>query len=319
MYNLWQVAGGKVEQGESSKQAAIRETKEETGLTISSKQCKFLINDSKFNCDIYVTRVDDQQDLQRTEPNKQGPWILIALNQFEFMAKQKELTPSLITYYSLILENVQPEEEIIVINQAKRVEEALYGEAIVLGKHVNVLIDSGAVGCIVSKNFLDQVGRDIDASTNVRIIDVTGKKTSPLGIVKQIPVQMRDIEVNMDMIVTTSSEYNVLLGNEWLQKVNATISYGRNIITIQYNGQQQEIPVTCTQKLDPTKYTMIDPTEELELEDDEDEKEITFYKAEIVDNNLYVKDRKYSDNFIKIMGIQPKHLLQNKGPGNCLC
>ena len=37
MYNLWQVAGGKVEQGESSKQAAIRETKEETGLTISSK------------------------------------------------------------------------------------------------------------------------------------------------------------------------------------------------------------------------------------------------------------------------------------------
>ena len=58
---------------------------------------------------------------------------------------------------------------------------------------------------------------------------------------------------------------------------------------------------------------------ELELEDDEDEKKITFYKAEIIDNHLHVKDRKYSNNFIKIMEIQPKHLLQNKGPGNCLC
>ena len=319
MYNLWQVVGEKVEQGKLSKRTAIRETKEETDLTIMSKQCLFLINDPQFNCDIYITKIDDQQELQRTEPDKQGPWILTARDQFEFMAKQKELTPSLITYNNLILKNTQPEEEVIAINQARKVEEALYGEAIIFGKHVNVLIDSGVVGCIISKNFLDQVERDIDAPTNVRIIDVTGKKTAPLGIVKQVPVQMRDIEVTVDMIVTTSLEYNILLGNEWLQKVNAIISYGKSTITIQHNGQQQEIPITCTQKLDPTKYTVIDPTEELELEEEEDNKDVTFYKAEIIHNNLHIEDREYSSNLIKILEPQPKDLIQSKGPGNCLC
>ena len=92
---------------------------------------------------------------------------LTACDQFEFMAKQKELTPSLITYNNLILKNTQPEEKVIVVNQARKVEEALYGEAIIFGKHVNVLIDLGAVGYIISKNFLDQVGRNIDALTNV--------------------------------------------------------------------------------------------------------------------------------------------------------
>ena len=97
-----------------------------------------------------------------------------------------------------------------------------------------------------------------------------GNKSAPLGVVHQVPVRIRDITVPINMIVTNSAEYNVLLGNEWLKKVNANINYGSSTITIKYEGLQQEIPVTCTQKLDPTKYIVIDTTEELELEDDDD-------------------------------------------------
>jgi hypothetical protein len=39
----------------------------------------------------------------------------------------------------------------------------------------------------------------------------------------------------------------------------------QNTITIKYEGIQQQIPVTCSQKLDPTRYTVIDPVDELEL------------------------------------------------------
>ena len=73
MYNLWQVAGGKVEHGESSLQAVLKETKEETGLTIVKKECNYLTNDPEFNCDIYITKIADQQELQRTEVKKYGP------------------------------------------------------------------------------------------------------------------------------------------------------------------------------------------------------------------------------------------------------
>src|SRR5438094_2759506 len=237
------------------------------------------------------------------------------------MAKQNDLTPTLVTFYTSILNYVQKAEPVYV-NQREKAEEALYGEAIVYGQPVNVLIDSGAVGCIISKRYLDKVQKDIDAPTDVKIIDVTGKKTAPLGMVRQVPIQMRDIKVHVDMIVTNSAEYNVLLGNEWLKKVNATIDYSRNIVTIKYEGHQQEIPVTCTQRLDPTRYTVIDPTEELELEDEKFENSTPFYKAELVESTFQIDDRQYHEGFLEYINQQNHNLagiITTKGPGKCLC
>src|SRR5438034_4957500 len=140
--------------------------------------------------------------------------------------------------------------------------------------------------------------------------------------VRQVPIQMRDIKVHVDMIVTNSAEYNVLLGNEWLKKVNANIDYGRNIVTIKYDGQQQEIPLTCTQRLDPTKYTVIDPTEELELEEDEVENNTPFYKAEMVKSAFQIDDRRYHEGFLEYISQQSHNqagTIITKGPGKCLC
>ena len=148
---------------------------------------------------------------------------------------QQELTPTLITYQKQIIEYIQ-KENTMQVNKAGKAEEALYGEAIVYGQPVNVLIDSGAVGYIISKRYLDQVGKEIDAPTNIKIIDVTGKKTASLEMVKQVPIQMRNIKIYIDMIVTNSFEYNIFLGNKWLKKINANIDYGLNIITIKYDG-----------------------------------------------------------------------------------
>ncbi|CAB5179541.1 unnamed protein product [Rhizophagus irregularis] len=322
MYNLWQVAGGKVENRESSLQAVLRETKEETALDIKKDECVFLFNDPVFNCDVYLTKVPDYQELQRTEPEKQGAWTITSFEQFQFMAKHNELTPTLVNYYTDIL-NQLIREEPAYLNQKERAEEALYGEAIVYGQPVNVLIDSGAVGCIISKRFLDKVNKGIELPTNIKIIDVTGQKSSPLGMVQQVPVQMRDIKVYVNMIVTNSAEYNVLLGNEWLKKVNANIDYGQNTITIKYEGIQQQIPVTCSQKLDPTKYTVIDPVDELELEDElEDTIAVPFYKAEITKSTFQINDREYHPGYLEYIKQQSHNstgVINSKGPGKCLC
>jgi ADP-ribose pyrophosphatase YjhB (NUDIX family) len=213
MYNLWQVVCGKVEKGESTLQAVLRETKEETGLEIGRNNTQLIFNDPTFNCDVYITKVTDDQKLQRIESEKQGAWTITSFDQFKFMVKHKKLTPTLVEYSNTIL-NQLIREEPAYINQREKAEEALYGEAIVYGQPVNILIDSGAVGCIISKRFLDQVNKNIEAPTNIRIIDVTGQKTAPLRIVHNVLIQMRDIKVQVDMIVTNSLEYNVLLGNE---------------------------------------------------------------------------------------------------------
>jgi len=59
MYNLWQVAGGKVEVGESSLQAVLREIIEETGVMVQKEDCKFLFNNPELNCDVYTTKIND--------------------------------------------------------------------------------------------------------------------------------------------------------------------------------------------------------------------------------------------------------------------
>jgi hypothetical protein len=101
------------------------------------------------------------------------------------MVKHKELTSTLVEYSDIIL-NQLVRKEPAYINQRKKAEEALYEKAIVYGQPVNILINSGAVGCIISKGFLDQVNKDIEAPTNIKIIDVTGQKTALLGMIRNV-------------------------------------------------------------------------------------------------------------------------------------
>ncbi|GBC00604.1 hypothetical protein RclHR1_03900021 [Rhizophagus clarus] len=284
MYNLWQIPGGKVELGESSIQAVLRKTQKETAIKLKKEELTYLFNDPNFNCDIYATKLISNQKLEHTESDKQGPWELFNWDNYKEMANQELTTPTHITYIEEILKSLVKEKSTYV-HQIEEVKEALFGKAEVYGEKVNVLIDSGAVGCIISKRYLDKVDKAIDTSTSVRIIDVTGKKTAPLGLVRQVPIKIRDIETRMDMIVTEPQEYNVLLGNIWLKYVNAIINYNDNTMKIKCNDQIQTIPVTCMEKMDPTRFITIDPQGELELEEEED-LEPTHQEISVVDAHL---------------------------------
>ena len=61
MYSIWQVSGGKIEEGELSVQAALREIAEETGISLSEKDLTFLFNDSTYNCDVYNAKLLSNQ------------------------------------------------------------------------------------------------------------------------------------------------------------------------------------------------------------------------------------------------------------------
>ena len=57
MPGLWQTVGGKVEANESSIEACVRETKEEAGLDLPPRKMKFIFNDRRYDCDVYVTKI----------------------------------------------------------------------------------------------------------------------------------------------------------------------------------------------------------------------------------------------------------------------
>ena len=57
MCGLWQSPGGKVEEGETSEEAVLRETAEETDIELKLQDLTYLFNDPHFNCDVYLTKL----------------------------------------------------------------------------------------------------------------------------------------------------------------------------------------------------------------------------------------------------------------------
>ena len=74
MPGLWQTVCGKVKANESSIEACKRETTEETGLDLPSEKMKFIFNDRKYDCDVYITKIHSDQQPKRTEPDKMSAW-----------------------------------------------------------------------------------------------------------------------------------------------------------------------------------------------------------------------------------------------------
>jgi len=61
MCGLWQSPGGKVEEGETSEEAVLRETAEETDIELKLQDLTYLFNDPHFNCDVYMTKLQKNQ------------------------------------------------------------------------------------------------------------------------------------------------------------------------------------------------------------------------------------------------------------------
>ena len=102
MYLKYQVLCGKVERGETSLEAAQRETQEETNLRIPIKAFNYIGNDPAFNCNMYTVRLYEDEVPELTEPHNMTVWMYYPWNTWYQMALEGRTTPSLTTYRDLI-------------------------------------------------------------------------------------------------------------------------------------------------------------------------------------------------------------------------
>jgi hypothetical protein len=88
-----------------------------------------------------------------------------------------------------------------------------------------VVIDTGSGCSLISKTFLESIGREIEQSTNVDLVDVNGSKKRALGKIRIATTIYGERIAVTEMQVTDASNYNVILGNDWLVKMKAEIRY----------------------------------------------------------------------------------------------
>jgi hypothetical protein len=132
---------------------------------------------------------------------------------------------------------------------------------------VNAIIDSGAAGNMMSKNFMDKNGLQPTQPSNSNIMGVNGAITRPIGVIKdvQIAYQKQDLGT-IDMQIMEVENYDIILGGDWLHKVKAIINYETSTLTI---PNVATIKLNLTRKYKPIIIEETDDYESQEILEEE--------------------------------------------------
>ncbi|CAJ0626547.1 8148_t:CDS:2, partial [Entrophospora sp. SA101] len=153
-------------------------------------------------------------------------------------------------------------------------------DAEIWGTKVKAIVDTGSSGSIISKQCLDQLKRKIEESSNVSLIGINGQKHRPLGIVRNVHVTLDNkhpIEVTMQ--VTEATNYELILGVDWLRAINGVISIGEKILTTTAYGTTNKHPIKVEKK-----PNIIEQPGDEEYEEESIQEEIAFLNRMITDH-----------------------------------
>ena len=166
-------------------------------------------------------------------------------------------------------------------NENEQAVDALYCDAYIDGNPIYLIVDTGSTGSLISKKFLDWLGRKIDTPSTINMVDVNGGKKRSLGKVKDLPINIKGTIIPIDVDVSESPNFSILVGNDWLTKTKGTIDYNHRVMELHYNDRRIRCGVTCWKKPEwdeNEKPIGVEPKEkekekepEIELEEYEDE------------------------------------------------
>lgn len=142
-------------------------------------------------------------------------------------------------------------------------------KVVINGFKVPATIDSGAATSIIARNTMEQLGFDIEESTNRNIISANGSTTASLGKIIDLPIVIEEENIPITVEVMETEAYNILLGNDWLKKAGASYDWKNQELTI--NWRNQKIKTTAS-------YEQTDNHEDEEDDDysSEEEQQILF-------------------------------------------
>ncbi|KAG9292204.1 hypothetical protein G9A89_023924 [Geosiphon pyriformis] len=99
---------------------------------------------------------------------------------------------------------------------------AIYTDAKVEEQSIKLILDSSSAGSIITRQFMDQLGCQVDRAASTRIITANGATKTPIGKIDDFPFEVNGIVTSIKVLVMEATQYQALVGNDWLSKVNAT-------------------------------------------------------------------------------------------------
>ena len=124
------------------------------------------------------------------------------------------------------------------------------------------IIDSGASISMIAHRVVKELGLKIDQTSSSLIVAATGNSTRPLGIIRDLPVEVDNTVIPVDVEVVDVNSYSLLLGNDWSQKIEANYNWKNGCYSFKWKNKKHSIPTTYeSQQPLPTKPTITDLAE----------------------------------------------------------
>ena len=121
----------------------------------------------------------------------------------------------------------------------------LKGVVGVCGRAFDCIIDTGASDTVLSHFVVRKLGlMDKMVHSSTTFLTAAGKTEKPMGMLYNVPIQMGNLTLEIDAMVTSANSYNVLVGNDWLQMASADILLSSGVIRIRLDRElYEDIPI----------------------------------------------------------------------------
>ncbi|RHZ53321.1 hypothetical protein Glove_443g6 [Diversispora epigaea] len=168
---------------------------------------------------------------------------------------------------------------------------------------VPTIVDSGVAISIVTRDAMEQLGYEIEEASKSIILPATGKKTQPLGVIRDLPITIQGQTIPIDVEVIDAATYSLLLGNNWLMKANASYNWSDQELTLRWRGKTLTVPANCSKE---TKEEFPELSENMDEEStnesdteteesEEDDDEIIFKNTtNLLEKEIKLADQEYS-------------------------
>ncbi|KAG9291314.1 hypothetical protein G9A89_021816 [Geosiphon pyriformis] len=111
----------------------------------------------------------------------------------------------------------------------------MYIDAKIDGQFIKLILDSGSTGSIITRQLIDQLDCQVDRAVSARIITADKTTKTPIDEIDNLSIEINGITVPIKILVMEATQYQALIGNDWLFKINATLDWNTQKLQLSQN------------------------------------------------------------------------------------
>ncbi|KAG9288998.1 hypothetical protein G9A89_015547 [Geosiphon pyriformis] len=86
---------------------------------------------------------------------------------------------------------------------------------------------------------------DVDHAVSAHIIIADGATKTPIGEIDDFSFEVNSFIIPIKVLVIEATQYQALVGNDWLSKTNTILNWTIQELQFSQNGQYTQVPTTC--------------------------------------------------------------------------